>query len=215
VVHLSGNPQLPATRVHDYEFGYRTKLSRQVSLDTTVFYADYDQMQTVESQAPFFTLNPAPPHLVLPAVFESLGNSHNYGVETSAHWDVTKWWRISPGFSFLQTHYTLDANSNDSAFTTTSDDSPKRQAELRSNIKLPHSVEWDTSVYYVGSLGDGPVPAYTRLDTRVGWKIGKFVSIGLTGQNLLTPRHIEFLDGLQVTPLESARAVIAKIAWHF
>jgi len=215
IVHLSGNPQLPATSVLDYETGYRTKLSKRMSLDTTIFYADYDQMQTVESQTPFFTLTPAPPHLVLPAVFGSLGNANNYGVETSAHWDVTKWWRISPGFSYLQTHYWLKAGSNDPTFTSTSDDSPKRQAQLRSNMKLPHNVEWDTSVYYVGSLGDGPVPAYTRLDTRLGWRIGKFVDVGITGQNLLTPRHIEFLDGLQVTPMASERAVVTKIAWRF
>ena len=81
-------------------------------------------------------------------------------------------------------------------------------------------MEWDTSVYYVGALGIGsqgtpPVPAYTRVDTRVGWHIGEFVDIGITGQNLLTARHIEFLDGLQVTPMETARAIVAKITWHF
>jgi iron complex outermembrane receptor protein len=76
-------------------------------------------------------------------------------------------------------------------------------------------VEWDTSVYYVGSLANGPVPAYTRLDTRLGWHIGKFVDASITGQNLLTPRHIETLDGLEVTPMESARTVIARIVWHF
>jgi hypothetical protein len=81
-------------------------------------------------------------------------------------------------------------------------------------------MEWDTSVYYVGSLGIGsvstiPVAAYTRVDTRLGWHIGEFVDMSITGQNLLTPRHVEFLDGLQVTPMETARAIVAKITWHF
>jgi iron complex outermembrane recepter protein len=215
VVHVSGNPQLPAATVLDYEAGYRTKLSTRISLDTTISYADYNNVQTIESQTPFFTLTPAPPHLVLPAIFGDLGNSRIYGVEASAHLDLAKWWRISPGFSYLQTRFTLDPGSNDSTFPGTSGDSPKRQAQLRSNIKLPHNVEWDTSVYYVGSLANGPVPAYTRLDTRIGWHIGRFVDAGITGQNLLTPRHIETLDGLQVTPMETARAVVAKIVWHF
>ena len=214
VVQVSGDPQLPATRVLNYEVGYRAKLSNRVSLDTTIFYADYDNVRTVETQTPFFALTPAP-QLFLPAVFGDLGNTRNYGVETSAHLDVSKWWRISPGFSYLQTHYTLDAGSNDTTFTSNSGDTPKRQAQLRSDIKLPHNVEWNTSVYYVGSLGDGPVPAYTRLDTRFGWHIGRFVGVSITGQNLLTPRYIEFLDGLQVTPMETARAVVAKIVWHF
>jgi iron complex outermembrane recepter protein len=215
VVHISGNPQLPATAVLDYEVGYRTKLSERLSLDTTISYADYNHLQTVESQMPFFTLTPAPSHLVLPDVFGDLGNSRSYGAEASAHVDLAKWWRISPGFSYLQTHFTLDPGSNDTAFLSTPGDSPKRQAQLRSNIKLPHNVEWDTSVYYVGSLASGPVPAYTRLDSRFGWHIGRFVDASITGQNLLTPRHIETLDGIQVTPLETARAVVAKIVWHF
>ncbi len=213
IVHVSGNPQLRAASVLNYELGYRTRLSERISLDATIFYADYDQMQTVESQIPYFTLNP--PHLVLPAVFASLGNARTYGVEASAHWDVTKWWRISPGFDLLRAKYTLGTGSNDTTFTGTSDDSPRRQAQLRSNVKLPHNVEWDTSVYYVGTLGDGPVPAYTRLDTRVGWHIGRFVNVSISGQNLLTARHIEFLDGVQVTPMESARAIVSKIAWRF
>jgi iron complex outermembrane receptor protein len=215
VVHVSGEPHLRTTTVLNYEAGYRTKLSKRVSMDTTFSYADYDNVQTIETGTPFFTQTPAPPHLVLPAVFGDLGNSRIYGVEASAHLDLAKWWRISPGFSYLQTHFSLDPGSNDSAFLATSGDSPKRQAQLRSNIKLPHNVEWDTSVYYVGSLSNGPVPAYTRLDTRFGWHIGRFIDASITGQNLLTPRHIETLDGLQVTPMETARAVVAKIVWRF
>ena len=215
IVQISGNPELPASRVFDYELGYRTRLSEQISLDATVFYTDYNGIQTIEPETPFFTVNPAPPHLVLPYVVADFGSAKNYGVEASAHWDIAKWWRISPGFSYLQSKLGLDPGSNDSAFLASSGDSPKRQAQLRSNIKLPHHVEWDTSVYYVGSLAYGPVPAYTRLDSRFGWHIGRFVDVSITGQNLLSPRHAEFLNGVQVIPMETARAVVARIAWHF
>lgn len=215
VVHVSGSPTVAAADVRDYELGYRTRLSRLISLDTSIFCGDYDNLQTLESQAPFFTQSPAPPHLVLPTVFGSFGNAITYGTEISAHLDIAKWWRISPGFSFLKANLSRVPVSNDFAFAGTSGDAPKPQAQFRSNIKLPHNVEWDTSAYYVGSLTIGPVPAYTRLDTRVGWHIGKLVDISIIGQNLLSPRHIEFLDGLQVTPLETVRSVAARIAWRF
>jgi iron complex outermembrane receptor protein len=216
VYQVSGDPDAKAPAVVNYELGYRTELSKRLTLDTTVFLGDYDRLQTLEPGTPFFATSPASPHLVLPNVFENLARGTTYGVEESAHWDVSKWWRISPGFSFLQTNLALDAGAgNGEIIAFTSSASPKRQAQLRSNIKLPHHVEWDTSVYFVGSLAMGPVPAYTRVDTRLGWHIGEFVDIGITGQNLLTPRHIEFFDGLQVTPMETARAVVAKITWHF
>jgi hypothetical protein len=75
-------------------------------------------------------------------------------------------------------------------------------------------------VYFVGHLGEGPqgtgpVAAYTRLDTRLGWKAGENVDISIAGQNLLTPRHPEFLDAIQLTPTQVARSVVGKITWRF
>jgi iron complex outermembrane receptor protein len=220
IAQVNGNLQGTAPIVFDYELGYRTELAKRLTLDATVFLGEYYRLETIDPVTPFFTSNPAPPHLVLPSVYGNLGNGRNYGGEISAHWDVTRWWRISPGFSFLQMALSADPGVTNATFVDATGNSPKRQAQLRSNIKLPHKMEWDTSVYYVGSLGIGstgtpPVAAYTRVDTRIGWHMGESVDIGITGQNLLTARHVEFLDGLQVTPMETARAVVAKVTWHF
>jgi iron complex outermembrane receptor protein len=220
LVHLGGNPQLLAPILYDYEFGYRTQVSKRLTLDATVFIGDYDRLLTHEPQAPYFTTSPAPPHLVIPSIYENLGGALTYGSEFSAHWDVTKWWRISPGYSFLEMNMSQASSSNDTSFGTTPGDSPKHLAQLRSNITLPHRVEWDTSAYYTGlltgaSTSSGAVPAWVRVDTRVGWRFGESTEISVTGQNLLTPRHVEFLDGLQVTPMETARAVVARIVWRY
>ena len=176
---------------------------------------DYNRIQTLDPQTPFLALSAAPPHLVLPALFGNLAHGTNYGIEVSAHWDVAKWWRITPGFSFLQTNLSLNTGITNATIAFTSAASPKNQAQLRSSIKLPHKVEWDTSVYYVGALATGPVPAYTRLDTRVGRHFRESVDVAITGQNLLSPRHLEFLDGLMITPTETARAIVAKITWRY
>jgi iron complex outermembrane receptor protein len=220
VVRLSGNPQDQAPRVFDYELGYRTVLSKRLTLDLTGFFGDHHRLDTIEPGTPYFTLNPAPPHLVIPSLWANLGRAEIYGIEFSARWDVTKWWRISPGYSYLNMDLFEDPRSQDAGFPTTSGDDPKHQGRLRSNIRLPHNVEWDTSAYYVGflrgsSTTPGTVPAYTRLDTRIGWRIGERIEAEFTGQNLLSPRHVEFRDGLQVSPMESARAVVAKLTWRF
>ena len=220
LVQINGNPRGEAPIVFNYELGYRAELSKRLTFDSTIFLGDYDHLDSIGAQAPFFALSPTPPHLVLPSVYGNFANSRTYGAEVSAHWNVASWWRISPGFSFLQMDLFMDPSATNATFADASGNSPKYQAQLRSNVKLPHRVEWDTSVYYVGALGLGtasttPVAAYTRVDTRLGWHIGEHVDVGITGQNLLTPRHIEFLDGLQVTPMETARAVVAKVTWHF
>ncbi|HEX4273836.1 MAG TPA: TonB-dependent receptor [Bryobacteraceae bacterium] len=220
LVHLGGNPTFSAPTLYDYEVGYRSEISKRVTVDATVFIGDYDHLQTSEPEAPYFTTAPVPPHLVIPSVYENLGMALNYGVEFSAHWDVTRWWRISPGYSFLEMNVSETSSSRDTGFPATPGDSPKHQAQVRSNIKLPRGVEWDTSVFYVGTLAGGStasgvVPAWTRVDTRFGWRVNDKTEISLTGQNLLTPRHIEFLDGLQVIPMETARAVVARVTWRF
>ncbi len=215
VYEVSGNPQGSAPVLLDYELGYRTELSKRLTLDATGFLSNYSRLQTVEAGTPFFSTYPAPPYLILPNTFGNLGNATDYGVEASAHWNLSRSWRISPGFSFLQMHVSRDALSNDTGFAGTAGDSPKFQAQLQSTIKLPHNVEWDTSVYYVSALKTGPVPAYTRLDTGFNWHIGESIDLSVGGQNLLSPRHIEFLDSMQLVPTEVGRTVNAKVTWHF
>ena len=222
IYHLIGNPKGTASNLLGFELGYRAELSKQITLDTTVFLGDYNDIETITAQTPYFTLNPAPAHLVLPSVFGNLGNAKTYGIETSARWNATKWWRISPGYTFLQMNVSQIAPGKDSNFAATPGDSPKHQAQLRSTLKLPHHVDWDVSAYYVGSLASGagavpygPVPSYLRLDTRFGWNIREFVDISIAGQNLLGPRRVEFLDGAQVNPTATARAITLTIMRHF
>jgi len=215
VYQILGNSQSTAARLFDYEVGYRTQLSKRLTLDATGFLSDYRRLQTLEPHTPFFTLSPAPPHLVLPNVWDNLGHARNYGVELSANWGVTSWWRISPGFSFLRMKLWLDPSSKDTSLAATPGDSPKRQAQLRSTMNLAHHLEWDTSAYCVGALGTGPVPSYIRLDTRLGWRVGEFVEFSIAGQNMLAPRRTEFMDALQIHPTQVDRSVVGRVTWRF
>ena len=91
---------------------------------------------------------------------------------------------------------------------------PQNQFQVRSELNLPHRFEWDNSAEYVGKLAV-EIPAYTRVDTRIGWKANEYLDFSLIGQNLLTPRHAEFRsdNGLNYTLVE--RSVFAKITWRF
>jgi hypothetical protein len=52
-------------------------------------------------------------------------------------------------------------------------------------------------------------------DTRLGWKASEFLELSIAGQNLLTPRHFEMLDGVQIRPTQVQRSVVAKLSWRF
>jgi len=215
VVEVSGNPALKAEKVLDYELGYRNRLNRRMSFDASTFLSNYADLRTTEPGVPFFTSDPGPPHLVIPEIWGNLAHALNYGVELSGTWDVTSRWRLSSGFSLLHMDVKPDASSGDTTIAATPGYSPKHQAQLRSSVKLSRRVEWDTSAYFVGALSNGPVPAYTRLDTHLGWTMGESLYFSVSGQNLLTPHHFEFLNGSQVQPTEVERSVVGKITWHF
>ncbi len=215
LLQLLGGPTEEAERLLDFEVGYRTQATKRLSLDFTVFRSHYRALPSREPETPYFTFDPAPAHLVLPNNFRNLAYANNYGGEILASWNVTSRWQLSPGFSFLRMNIGLDPSSRDTSTPASVGYSPKHQAQLRSTLDLPRRLEWDTSAYYVGALRYGPVPGYTRLDTRLGWRVGESVEFSVAGQNLLTPRHVEFRGGNQVHITQVQRSIVGKVTWRF
>ena len=190
-------------------------MNRKLYFDVSTFLSHYRTFEPRNRARPIFTSDPGPPHLVLPIEWGNLARALNYGTELSGTWDVTSRWRISPGFSLLHMDVKPDASSGDTTVAATGGYSPKHQAQLRSSVKLSHRLEWDTSVYFVGVLTNGPVPAYTRLDTHLGWTMGESLYFSVSGQNLLSPHHFEFINGSLVDPTEVERSYVGKITWRF
>jgi iron complex outermembrane receptor protein len=215
VVQIYGKPNTRAEQLRDYEAGYRTQVNKRLSLDVTAFRSYYRRLQTLEPAEPFFALTPAPPHLVLPSYWDNRAHARTYGAEIFANWNVNNRWRLSPGFSILRMNITTDPNSLDTTTAATVGDSPQHQWQLRSSFRLAKSLDWDTSVYYAGQLRDGLVPSYTRVDSRLGWRVGEFIELSVAGQNLLTPVHFESLNAYQVHSTKIERSVVGKITWHF
>jgi len=215
VYQVLGKQPTAAEVLLDFEAGYRTEVSKRLSVDVTAFRSHFTSLRSLEPGTPYVTLTPGPPHVVLPNYFSNLALANNYGAEAFVNWNVTNRWRISPGFSFLEMKVGLDPTSRDITTANTPGFAPKHQFELRSALSLPHNLEWDFSAYYVGSLAQGPVPAYTRLDTRLGWRAGENVEFSIVGQNLLTPHHFEFPDAVQVHPTQIERSIFGKVTWHF
>lgn len=211
---LSGDPDLQAENLYDYEAGYRAQINPRLSLDFTGLLSYYRQLRTSEPQTPYFAAGPG--YLVVPLVFGNRAQSRDYGVELFATWDVTGRWKISAGYSLLRMTVKRDASSQDPAIEQIPGDSPQHQIQIRSLLNLRRNVEWDSSLMYVSALGHLAIPGYIRLDSRLGWRLGEFVEISLVGQNLLTPRHLEFFDASgTILHTEVERSIFGKITWRF
>jgi iron complex outermembrane recepter protein len=217
LVSIFGSPTRQDERLNAFEAGYRTEITKRISLDATAFYNDYDNLVSVEPGTPFLETEPPPLHLVVPNVLSNLSNGETHGVELSGNWKVAKHWTLSPGYSFLAIHLHRDATGQDLATVTgTQGGSPSQQAQLRSHLELGNHWQWNASAYFVGRLPAAAVPSYTRLDTNVIWQPSKRFSISLVGQNLLSDHQLEYI-GPDQTEQSSLikRSAYAKIMWQF
>jgi hypothetical protein len=64
-------------------------------------------------------------------------------------------------------------------------------------------------------VGDEPTPRYTRLDSRLGWRLGESLELSIVGQNLLSPDHAEYHDAFAILHSLMARSVFGKVTWRF
>ena len=75
--------------------------------------------------------------------------------------------------------------------------SPENQFQVRSFPKLSRHA------------------AYTRVDTRLSWWLGKSFEASLVGQNLLTPRDAELHAAYEIRRTFVERTVFGRITWRF
>jgi iron complex outermembrane receptor protein len=216
VAEVLGNPEAKAETLDDFEAGHRVRIGKRLSLDIATFSSYYDNLSDVVPQDPFFTQDPGPPHLVIPYVFEYVARAHTYGAEIAAAWSVSRRWRISPSLSGI--HLVTSNDNGGNVVPEDEDNTPQFQAQIRSSLDLMKNIDWDIAIDHVGRLrdgGDGAVPAFNRLDTRLAWRVGKFVELSVVGQNLLTPLHAEFHNAYEVRRTLIERSVFGKITWRF
>lgn len=201
----------------DYEAGYRSTLSKEVSVDLAAYYDRYSRLDTQEPGAPFFETEPTPAHTVIPISYENLMHGETHGIEGFATWKIADRLILSPGYAFEQIHMHLDPGSRDaSSVAEIEGSSPVNSAQFRWQLALPHRVAWDTSAYFVGRIKDPLVPSYTRLDTGINWQAGEQLSLSVFGQNLLQEERLEYVDTLGSTASTLVkRGAYAKVRWLF
>jgi iron complex outermembrane receptor protein len=199
------------------EIGYRTQLSKTLSLDLTAFYNSYTNLVSQEFGTPFLEDSPTPTHLVFPINSANLIHGESHGAEMALNWKPASRWTLSPGYSYLQLHMHRAPTSTDLVTPVAIEgSSPREQAQLRSHLDLSSRWAWDASVYFVGTLPGLQIPSYTRLDTGLTWNIGEKVSLSVTGQNLLHDHHLESSGPDQIVVSSMVkRSAYAKMTWKF
>ena len=217
LVSLFGNPHEKNEQVTAFEAGYRTTWTSNFTMDSTIFYNRYRDLNTVEPGDTVQESTPAPVHLLISTTFGNNMYGETHGIELFANWKAASHWTLSPGYAFLATHlHTIAGSLDTTSVVGTQGGSPNQQAQLRSSVSFPKNLQWNVSAYFVNRLSAQSVPAYTRVDTGLTWRAGERVSFSAVGQNLLKDRHLEYLgtDSSEL-PSQMKRNVYVKVSWTF
>jgi iron complex outermembrane receptor protein len=193
-----------------YELGYRGQPSPNASISISTFYNVYNDLRSVELS----------PGGGLPAMFANRMAGDTYGVEVWGNYQVSAWWRLTAGANWLHKKLHFEAGSSALGGIALAGDDPNYQVSARSTMELARDWVLNLDLRRIGALPSPASPAYTELDSRIGWTVSPSVEISLAGFNLLHPHHREF--GTTTTPIqlgptgvETGRSFLIESRWRF
>jgi len=200
---LLANPDFESEELIAYELGYRVKPANNLSFDLAVYYNDYDNIRSVEPQSPSG----------FPVILENNLTARSYGGSLAMKWRPTDWWRLDGSVSFLQLDFHRKAGSADLNPGASEGNDPNCTFLVHSAVDLPHNVQFDSYLRYVGDLPSPATPSYLELDLRLGWSPIKNFEVALVGRNLLDDHHPEFRGTLLTR--EVGRSIYGAFRWSF
>ena len=199
---LSGTEAFKSENVIAYEGGYRRLLSDRLSIDLTGYVNRYDNLRSQER----------PTRTGDPVVLANMLNALSRGVELSTSLQVASWWQAHAAYTYHWKEFTFDPGSRDATRGASEANDPSHRFKLRSYIN-GGPIEFDVFVRAIGALPQPAVDAYTEMDARVGWRVRPGWNLSVIGNNLLSPRHLEFRAG--TAPELYERAVSVRSTWRF
>jgi iron complex outermembrane recepter protein len=210
---LNGNRHFDSEKVLAFELGYRTQPFARVSTDIAAYYNIYNDLRSLEPQAPLINF-PGPGLVTVPVSGENRLDARGYGVEASVAWSVVDSWRLDAGYTLML----LDIQQQSSADPTArgqAHDTPAHQFHVRSRVDLPWHFEFDTALYWVDEVSNQNVSDYARLDARLGWRPLPALEISVAGQNLAQDHHDEFGPSYTALPTSVPRSFYGKVTWRY
>lgn len=182
LVLVQGSDAFESEAMTGWEVGYRARAATSLSLDATAFIQRYGNLRSQE----------APPSGVVPLTIGNTLDGRSSGLEIAVNVLPIDRWRMRVSYAYLDTEIGRHARSRDVSGGLNEANDPHHLFSLRTGLDLLRNVEIDAWIRRVSSLPNPPVPAYTELNARVGWRPQPDIELALVGQDLLHDQHPEF-----------------------
>ena len=170
---VPANDNLEPETLIAYELGHRVRITDSLSLDTALFFNDYENLIYVASLVDPWTND---------------GFAETYGGEISLTWRPSERLRVEASYSYVDVHVHGPAAEFDEVST------PHNLATARVHYNVTDSLLLTSTLAYVDNVSHPRIEAeaHWRLDAGLIWKVSENFELGVWGQNLLEPRHQEF-----------------------
>lgn len=201
---LNGSTQFRPETLTSYEIGTRVQLGARASFSISGFFNSYDALRSI---------NPGAPGAGALFQFGNRVAADVYGVEAWGSYQVTDWWRLSAGVSAQHEDVRFLSGSTQVGGLAFIANDPNHQASLHSSMTLGDGVTFDAFLRTVGMLSHPEVPGYVELNARLGWTVTSWLTLSLSGFNLLHAYHVEFVNPGVSTAVP--RTVYAQAAFRF
>lgn len=191
-----------------YELGYRIQPMEYFSLDSALFYNQYN-------------------HLIIN--WDNSGQGKTYGLELAANLDLSRWWSVRASYTAMRMQINVDDSQpggkkhdfmpDDLSTAFLVGTSPDHQLVLNSSLDFLQHGEFDLELRSVDSLKNN-TESYLEADARLGWNIGKNLELSIIGRSLLNSHHAEFVymgyipDSGGIN-MEVERSIFGKITCRF
>ena len=217
VISTTGNPDLRPERLTALQIGYRNQVSATLSLDANAYMQQHrDLILGTGGPDCAFAAAPGGAYLSCVGSFRNGTDARAQGFDAALDWRPVETWRVHAAYSYLDMEVAgADTPGNNTILGDLRGGSPRHQAWLRLSHDLNERTQIDVAVRRVGALQTAqPVPAYTAVDARFGWKLARGLDLSLVGRNLFDPAHPEFFDQPFFIATETRRSLFARLTWQ-
>ncbi len=213
VVRYKGQDEYESESLLTYELGYRFSPTSSFSIDSTVFYNDYDDLRDADQVTTDFVSLPG--YIIQDVEFGNSLAGHSYGLEFSSQWLATDTVKFKLNYGYIQSKFPGVQPQNTTA--------PKHIATFDIDWAVHQNVDVNATWRYVDDVAPisghtqtyNPVDSYHGVDLGVNWRITPKVTLSAYGKNLFYGAHTEFESELFSIPYRIEPTYYGKVTVQF
>ncbi len=192
------NRDFEPEKVDAYEAGLRLNPLAGLSLDSTVFYNNYNDLRTFEPTIPFGNISS-------PRTLSNLGEANTKGLEVSATYQTTPDLRLNLGYSYHELSFSSNPGTLDTVFLNTAGRWPEQMWSARAAYNIAEDLTLNSSLYYNSNMAASGIPSYSKLDANLAWYALESTELILGVDNITDDLHPEYSAPLYGERLEIPR----------